>query len=358
MSAPATMDAWRISQFGDSDVLTLARVPVPEPGPGECLVRVEFSGVCRHDLLTRSGAFSKLTLPVTLGHQAGGLVTAVGAGSAFAVGDRVVSLPLLGCGACAECRAGDQASCTSERAQFMGDDFDGAYAEFLVAPDRLLVTVPADIPLDRASVLCCTAGTAYHATRTRGAVQPGETVVVTGASGGVGLAAVELAALWGGRVIAITTKPHEADRLRELGATHVIIDADRRFAREVRAITHGRGADIVIEIVGAETLGESLHGVRTGGRIVLVGNLGDERVPIQPGLLILKQISLLASKSCSRAELDAVFELVQRGRLSVHIDDVRPLGDVADVHRVLERNQGSGRIVLATSRLDTARGDS
>jgi D-arabinose 1-dehydrogenase-like Zn-dependent alcohol dehydrogenase len=285
-------------------------------------------------------------LPLTLGHQVSGVVVAVGPAATLSVGDRVMSTIFMGCGRCDACLAGNQAVCQEGRAEFMGDDFDGGYAEYIRTPSRAFILVPEELTLDVAAVVNCTLGTAYHAAHARGAVAAGQTVVITGASGGIGLHAISVVAHAGARVIAITTRASQEDLLREQGADEVIVAPDLQFARRVKELTDGTGADLVLEIAGDPTLAQSLHAVRTGGRVVVVGNVSGKPSEVRIAHLVMKEISLLGTKSCSNDELAEVMRLVAAGELSVEITRVVPLREVVSAHIDMEAQRTSGRIVL------------
>ncbi|GAA2073504.1 zinc-binding dehydrogenase [Pseudolysinimonas kribbensis] len=344
---PDTMTAWRIDGFGAPDVLQRRREPVPSVDGDEVLVEVAYCGVCRHDLLTRSGAFPNVPLPLTLGHQVSGTVVAAGPTATWAPGTRVMSTIFMGCGHCSACRSGDQAVCLTVRAQFMGDDFDGGYAEYLGAPSRAFIRVPDTLSLEVAAVVNCTLGTAYHAAHTRGRLAAGQDVVITGASGGIGLHAISVVKQAGARVIAITSRPGQTGMLLEHGADEVVADPELKFAHAVKGLTGGIGADLVLEVAGDPTLAQSLHAVRTGGRVVVIGNVSGKPSEVRIAHLVMKEISLLGTKSCSNAELGEVMELVAAGELSVDINRTIPLDSVRDAHRDMEEQRTSGRIVLA-----------
>lgn len=343
---PDTMTAWRIDGFGGPEVLQRRTEPVPTPVDDEVLVEVAFCGVCRHDLLTRSGAFPSVPLPLTLGHQVSGTVVSAGPSATFEPGARVMSTIFMGCGHCEACLSGNQAVCLTGRATFMGDDFDGGYAEYLDAPSRAFVRIPDALSLEVAAVVNCTLGTAYHAAHTRGQVKAGDTVVITGASGGIGLHSIAVVTHAKARVIAITTRENQADTLREHGADEVIVAPDLQFARQVKALTGGVGADLVLEVAGDPTLAQSLHAVRTGGRVVVIGNVSGKPSEVRIAHLVMKEISLLGTKSCSNDELTEVMRLVAAGELSVDINKVVPLDEVREAHVDMEEQRSSGRIVL------------
>jgi 2-desacetyl-2-hydroxyethyl bacteriochlorophyllide A dehydrogenase len=343
---PHTMTAWRIHGFGGPEVLLREQVPVPRPTGDEILVEVAHCGVCRHDLLTRQGAFPKVPLPLTLGHQVSGVVVAAGPDAEFRIGDRVMSLIFMGCGRCRACTAGNPAVCTTGRSLFMGDDFDGGYAEYIRTPSRAFVRVPDELSLDVAAVVNCTLGTAYHAVHTRGGVTSGDQVVVTGASGGIGLHTISVLKRAGARIIAITSRESQAETLLAHGAHEVVADSALKFAPRVKELTQGIGADVVIEVVGTPTLSQSLHAVRTGGTVVVVGNVSGLPAEVRPAHLVLKEISLLGTKSCSAAELAEVMRLVAAGELEVDIAQRVPLDEVARVHTEMITQATGGRTVL------------
>jgi D-arabinose 1-dehydrogenase-like Zn-dependent alcohol dehydrogenase len=289
---------------------------------------------------------------MTLGHQVSGVVVAAGADASTPVGTRVLSTIFLGCGDCVACRNGNQAGCLDGRALFMGDDIDGGYAPYLCVPERAMTQVPDAVPLQIAAVVSCTLGTAYHALTARAGISAGQSVVITGASGGIGQHAVPLAHILGARVIAITSRADQVQALLQRGADEVVVAPDRAFARRVKELTDGVGADAVIEIVGAPTLGQSLHAVRTGGRVVVLGNVEGGVAEIRPAHLIMKEIALLGTKSCTDSELSEVFAMVASGAVDTDIAEIRPLDEVVGVHEVMESRSGHGRVVLSVSGRD------
>jgi acryloyl-coenzyme A reductase len=344
---PAHMTALRIQKFGGPEVLEWGEVPTPEIAPDELLIRVAFCGVCRHDLLTRAGAFPSIALPVIPGHQVSGHVAAVGGEvNGFRLGQRVMTMIYTGCGRCQNCRADNQALCLDERPMFLGEDIDGGYAEYVKVRQDVALPVPEGVSLKEAAVITCTLGTAYHSIVTQAKASSGETLLITGASGGVGIHAVKIAKHLGTRVIAVTSSPGKRSILESVGADEVLIAPDLRFRSEVKSLTDGRGADVVIEIVGASTLNESIRAVRNGGRIVVLGNVDGRSVEIRPAHFILKEIDLSGTKSCTLPELDTVLSLVADGKLDVEIGECIPLNRGAEAHRRMEDGSLRGRLVL------------
>lgn len=341
------MRAWLTERFGGPEVLRPAEVPSVPPGPNDVLIRIAYCGICRHDLLTRAGAFPEISLPVILGHQVSGYVEAVGAGvGALQPGERVMTMIYTGCGECVTCRSGNQGLCLNERPSFLGEDADGGYAEFVTVRADTVLPMPDGVSLGQAAVIMCTLGTAFHALTTRAALQGGETVVITGASGGVGQHAVQIAKHLGATVLGVTTSESKAPFVRAAGADHAVVAEGGEFRNQVKELTSGRGADAVIEIVGSQTLTQSIHSVRSGGRVVIVGNVDGQPGQVKPAHFILKEISLIGTKASTFDELSTILDLVAGGKLSIEVEETVPFESVPEAHARIEAGQASGRLVM------------
>jgi D-arabinose 1-dehydrogenase-like Zn-dependent alcohol dehydrogenase len=281
--------------------------------------------------------------PVVTGHELSGEVVEVGAGAAFAVGERVCAVHRPPCGACDDCRAGQETRC-SRAVHAFGLTVDGSYAELVLAHADALVRMPPEVPFEKAAFLHCTAAVALRALRERARVQAGEWVLVTGASGGVGIHALQLARLLGARVIAVTSHERKAAALLRHGADEVVVTGGD-FQREVLVRTDG-GADVALDLVGAPTLHRSLRSLRAGGRLVVVGNVTAERIQLNPGWVILREAAILGSAGASRRDLADVLDWVRRGRLEPVVDAVLPLEQARAAQERLAAQDVVGRIVL------------
>jgi len=340
------MKAVRLYEFGAPSNLRVEDVARPRPAAGQVLVRVEAAGVCHHDLLTRRGAFPRIALPVTLGHQITGVVEELGDGvTGLRVGQRVLSRGFQSCGECKTCRRGVPALCV-HRPQFIGEDLDGGYAEYVATLWHSWVPLPDEIDFILGTTIVCAFGTAFHALTTRGQMALGENVLITGASGGVGKHAIQIAKAAGARAIAVTSSPAKRDMLLGYGADEVIAADDGAFAKQTKALT-GEGADLVLEIVGGSSINESLHAVRPGGRVVVVGNLEGSTATIRPAHLILKEISLLGTKSSTNQEIDQVLKMVVDGLLVPQVAATITLEEASTAHEQMEaRHASDGRMVI------------
>ena len=340
------MEAVVLEAFGVPENLRLRQVADPAPGEGEVLLRVEACGVCFHDVINRRGNLPRTSVPAILGHEVAGEVIEVGNGVAgWSVGDRAATLQRLHCGECHHCSDGRNSLCKTDT-RFFGEEIPGGYAAFMAAPVAGLGRVPERIEWPVAATACCTSGTAVHVVRTRGRIRAGETVLITGASGGVGMQAVQLACHDGARVIAVTSSERKVDVLREAGAAEVVVAEDLKFSRRVKELS-GEGAQVALEIVGSPTFDQSLHSLAPGGRLIVVGNLETRPVPINPGLVILKELEIRGAYATTHGELQQAFELLLTGAMRPWVSEVLPLADAWRAHQRLEDREVTGRLVLS-----------
>lgn len=340
------MKAVVLRGFGGPANLQLERIADPTPGRGEVLLQVRACGVCYHDLIARRGALGPIPFPAILGHEVVGEVIALGPEvSGWQLGDRAATLQRMSCGACAHCREGRNSLCKVDR-RFFGEDIRGGYATLMTAPVGGLVRVPDSLSWPDAATVCCTTGTAVHVCRTRARVRRGEIVLITGASGGVGLQAVQLCTADGARVIAVTSSASKRKALEDAGAWQVVESRDLDFARAVRDITHGEGVDVALEIVGSATIPQTLRCMAPGGRLVIVGNLDTGMISLNPGLVIVKELEIIGAYATTRAELEMALAMTASGTVRSCVSEVLPLAEAAKAHFQLENREIAGRAVL------------
>ena len=339
------MRAVVLHQFGPAENLRLETRNEPRPGPREVLIRVGACGVCFHDVINRRGDLPRTRLPAILGHEVAGEVVEVGSEVAqFRPGDRVACLQRVNCGHCVYCTDSRPTLCRSG-AVFFGEEIPGGYAEYFVSPAHVLARVPESLSDAEAAVTACTLGTAVHALGSRARVQPGQTVLITGASGGVGVHSIQLAKLLGARVVAVTSSEAKVDRLKDLGADAVVCSPRLEFAKAVKQAVGP--VDIAMEVVGSATLDESLHALKSGGTLVVIGNVVGGRAAFNPGLVILKELEVIGSFATSVGELEKSFDLIASGKIHPVVSTSLPLADAAEAHRRLEAHAVVGRMVLA-----------
>ena len=282
MADDKIMRALVMHRHGGPEVLTLEEHwPRPEPRAGEILVAVKACALNFLDIFTREGMPGEPTpLPHITGGDIAGVVHAAGPDVVSpAIGDRVLVNPFWGCGACEYCRGGDSPLCL--RGHMLGELDPGGLAEYVRCPAAQAIPLPATYSFDGAACFPITWGTAWRMLVTHARVEPDEVVLVLGAGGGVGIAAVQIAKLAGARVIAMASTDDKLARTREFGADHVInYVTDTNWDATVRTLTGKRGADVVVETVGVSTWERSIRALGKNGRLVTSGaTSGPMRMP-------------------------------------------------------------------------------
>ncbi|WP_421731079.1 quinone oxidoreductase family protein [Brevundimonas sp.] len=343
MTLPVTMQAAVLAGPGDADAFTLQTVPTPQPGPGDVLVRVRACGVSYRDIVERNGTYRRdVVFPLIIGLEIAGEVAALGEGvSDLKVGDRVCSKAFSACGQCKYCRSGRETTCRRRQPT------RGGYAEYCCLPQDVWVRTPDDMPFETSCALGPGAGVALNAVRDTAHVQLGDTVLVTGATGGVGLPAVQIARLAGARVIALTRSEDKREALMTAGAHEVVVmAADGGFARAVKALTDGEGADVIIDTVGSRVWNEGYDSLALHGRYAFVGQLFGEDISINPARIFFKRAQLLGVGSVSRAQLADVIAMTASGGLKPLVGKILPLAEVAEAHRLVEKAAVIGRVVV------------
>jgi len=331
--------AVRFHQHGGPEVLRYEDAPDPQPAEGRAIVRVRACALNHLDLWERRG-LDRVKLP--LPHISGADV----AGEVLGTGQRVMLQPGLRCGACAACRRGDDNQCV--RYDVLGLRSDGGYAELISVPLENLIPIPATLDFITAAAFPLTFLTAWHMLVTRGRLREGDVVLVLAGGSGVGQAAIQLARHFGARVFA-TSAPEKAARTRALGAEQVFDHYSVDFSKEVRRLTDGRGADIVVEHVGEATWDRSVRALATGGRLVTCGATSGFAASLDLRHLFARQLSLLGCYMGRFAELDSAAQLLFDGRVTPVIDEVFPLERAADAQRRLENKGQFGKVVLQVS---------
>lgn len=339
------MQAMVLREHGGPEVLRREELPIPDPGPGQVRVRIRAVALNHLDIWVRKGgpAFH-LEYPHRLGSDIAGVVEAIGPGATATVGAKTVVQPGLSCGKCAACLDGHDNLCRFYK--ILGENTQGGYAEYIVVPEVNLAPHPERLDFAQAAASILPFLTAWQMVVKKARVAPGETVLVQGAGSGIGVAAIQIAKLYGARVLATAGTDAKCERAKQLGADEAINYATTDFAAAARAATGKRGVDAVIEHVGGDTFVGSIKAVRNGGRIVTCGATSGFHPVFDLRHIFFRQIEILGSTMGSKADLLAVLGHVAAGRLSPVVDRVLPLARAADAHRVLEDRAAFGKVVL------------
>ncbi len=322
------MRALVCSELGPADRLRVEEVPDPRPGPGEVVVDVAAAGLNFPDTLIIEGSYQfRPELPFVPGAEAAGMVSAVGEGvEHVAVGDRVIALGLV-----------------------------GAFAERWAVPADGLIPIPDAMTLEQAAGFGLTYGTSYHALADRARLQPGETLVVLGAAGGVGSAAVEIGKAMGARVIACASTPEKLQFCRELGADEVIDYTSEDLKTRIRELTDGEGADVVYDPVGGAYSEPALRSTGFGGRFLVIGFASGEIPSIPLNLPLLKVNSIVGvfwgswsrrDPAGSRRNFERLVAMVEEGTLSPRVTRVFALDDYVEAFATLSGRRAIGKVLL------------
>lgn len=331
------MKAVRFHRHGGPEVLSYEEAPDPEPRPGHVVVRVRACALNHLDIWQRRG-LERVTIPFP--HISGADV----AGEVLGTGERVMLQPGLSCGRCAKCLAGRDNRCA--RYDVLGYQSDGGYAEYVRVPEANVIPIPAHVPFTEAAAFPLTFLTAWHMLFTRARIEEGDIVLVLAAGSGVGQAAVQLARHAGAFVIGTAGSDEKLELATRLGADATINHATADIAAEVKRLTGGRMADIVIEHVGKDTWEASVKSLARGGRVVTCGATTGYATSLDLRHLFARQLTFLGSYMGEKAELLKAARLFFGGIVRPAVDRVFRLAEAAEAHRYLEARRQFGKVVL------------
>jgi NADPH:quinone reductase-like Zn-dependent oxidoreductase len=330
--------------------MTVEQLPDPPPGPGQVVLEVRAAALNHLDLYARAQhAAEASSPPKIIGSDAAGVVAALGKGvDTVCLGDEVILDPGLSCGRCPRCEEGEESEC--REFDIVGRGVPGTLAERVVVPATNLAPKPPHLSFDQAAALPLAHMTAWRMVMTRGQLREGETVLIHGIGGGVALAALQIAKLAGARVIVTSSSAAKLTRARELGADETI---DYRDTPEVAAAARrgdsAHGVDLVVDTVGAATLGASIAAVRNGGRVVVCGATTGAEVRVNLREIFWRQIAIFGSTMGSRADFRSMVAAVTRAGTVPVIDGVLHLSQAGAALDRLASEHQFGKIVLSAT---------
>jgi NADPH:quinone reductase-like Zn-dependent oxidoreductase len=338
------MKAVRIHEFGGPEVLTYEEIPDPQPRKDQVLVRVRACALNHLDVWVRKG-LPGVKMPHILGSDIAGEVAEIGEYvGGFKSGQRVLVAPMYFCGHCAKCVAGLQNQC--REFTVLGNGVDGGNCELIAVPAANVIPIPDALDFNQAASVPLVFLTAWHMLVGLARVRPGQSVLVLGASSGVGIAAIQIAKMFQCRVITTAGNEAKLAKARELGTDFGIDHYKQKISDEVRKITNKEGVDIVVEHVGAATWNESIKSLKSGGTLVTCGATTGPNVGIDLLHVFARQLSLLGSYMGTMGELHEVLGHVFAGRLKPVVDRAFPLSEIRAAHEHLEKSQMFGKIVV------------
>lgn len=340
------MKAAYFRRHGGPEVMEIGEAPEPVVSAGSVIVRVRAVSLNHLDLWVRRGIPGlSLSMPHIGGSDAAGTVETVGTGvEAWSPGDRVVINAALSCDNCGFCRRGDEALCVE--LQVLGEHVSGAAAELVRVPAENLFRIPDSLEFEAAAACSLVFQTAWRALTRRGRLCAGETLLVTGASGGVASAGVQIGRHLGARVIAVTSGDSNVSWIKDLGADVAIDRLSEDVDARIREETAGRGVDVVLDSVGQRMWKTVTRAAGIDGRIVVYGATTGSDVRLHLTHVFWKQLTVTGSTMSSRSEFEEVMTLISAGALQPVIDEIMPLERIREAHERLEAAEVRGKLVL------------
>ncbi len=346
------MKAVRLLEYGEPSVLQYLDVPLPEMAEDEVLIHVRATSVTNWDLRYRRGVLTPppgrppLPLPFQLGREAAGEVAAVGADvTTFKAGDRVVAMTCPACGQCEFCKRGLDNLCLNTT--LPGHQRFGGYAEYVSRKENEVLPAPASVPFEKLACALWSYATVWGMTFARGGLSPGQAILITGASSGMGTAAVQVARLAGAaKIFGTTGSASKMDRLKELGVHHVLNYKEENVPERVHELTGGLGVDLVLDMVGGEMFVMGMYCLRMDGTLVSAAQHGGRHVKLDLEPLYRKALNIRGARASTRGNQGLVLRLIGEGKIDPCIYQVLPLKEAERAHRMMERQEHFGKIVL------------
>lgn len=317
----------------------LKEVPDPKPNKDEVIIRVNRAALCYRDLLQLEGYYPRMKYPVILGHEVVGTIEEIGENvKGFKEGDKVISLLYAPDGTCKYCKIGEEAYCHSRLGY--SEELDGFFAEKAKLKVTSLVKVDSNVPDEGAVLVPCVTGMIYRGLR-RANLQEGETVLVTGASGGVGIHAIQVAKALGAKVIGVTTSEEKASIIKKF-ADYVIVGT--KFSEEAKKIDD---INVVIDTVGTPTIEESLKSLWMGGRLLQIGNVDPSQMyQLRLGYIILKDIKIIGHATATKKDAEEALKLTASGKITPVIAGTVRLDEIDKGFEMLKDKKKVGKVLV------------
>lgn len=339
------MNAVLLHEHGGVDKLRYGKYTVPKIAAHEVLVEVRAAGLNHLDLWVRQGLPAiKIEMPHILGSDVAGIVVEVGdLAKNVKEGDPVLLAPAWGCGTCKACLAGDDNYCRDYK--ILGESVPGTYAEYVKAPAENAFAIPKGLNFDEAAAIPLVFLTAWHMLVDQAKIQPGEDVLILAAGSGVGSAAIQIAKLFGARVIATASSDAKLEKAQQLGADETINYQKLDFLSEVKRLTHKKGVEIVVEHVGKSTWEQSIKSLAKGGRLVICGATTGYDAITDLRYVFFKELKILGNFMGRKEGLKHGLQFFPE-KLRPVLDTTFPLREAAQAHQRLMNREQFGKIIL------------
>lgn len=337
------MKAIRIHQHGGPEVLQIDDIDIPKPSPGEVLIKIKTAALNHLDLWVRKG-MPGVPLPIIPGSDGAGIIEELGTEFSepqkYSIGDQVFIVPFrstLPFGSSEE---------LSERYLILGEHINGVQAEYITAPLDFIMPKPEKLSWEETAAFPLAYMTAYHMLTKKVQLHQGQTILIWGASSGIGSAAVQIAKLYDTYVITTAGSDTKIKFAHALGADAVINYNKDNVSQCVKEITGGKGVDVIFEHVGEKSWKHSLKSLKIGGKIVTCGATTGASVRIDLRHLFIKHQQIIGSTMGNREDLSELRSLIEKGKIKPVISQIFPYNEIQKAHKVLENNEQHGKVIL------------
>ena len=339
------MKAMVLKEFNQP--LILEEVQKPSYGEKDVLVKVKAAGLCGTDLKIQQGKIPVKELPLIQGHEVSGIIVETGSKvKDFKIGDEVLISFYIPCNECELCKVGRKTICENLIGR-LGFELNGGFAEYVMVPESSLIRKPKELSFSEAAIISCSMGTVYHALLKRAKIKEGDCVAMIGASGGLGLHAIQIAKTLNSKVIGVDLTEEKLELMKKYGADEVIDASKDGWGQRIVEISGGRGADKILEFVSRkETVEEDIKSLRKGGKLVLVAY--SDSVPLQINSLkvVLNELEILGTRAGTKEDIEKCVELIVEGKLKPVISKTFSLEEINQAMSILKEGKLSGRITL------------
>lgn len=340
------MKALVLDQSVQPPLMSVLEIPMPELGPHDVLVKVAAAGVCYHDILAAGGILRRGISPnVVLGHEISGYVEEIGdLVTKFIPGQKVASILTEACGLCDRCRSGREHRCRHGRG--IGHAINGGFAEYTKIKETSLTLVPDDINMTAAALLGCPIGVGIQAMIDVAKLEMGETLLITGAGGGLGTHMIQIGKAIGARVMAVTSSPEKIAKLENLGADDILLMEDVDFSEIARALTEDEGVDVVVDCVGPTVFQSCVASLNQFGRMVILGDVTGGEIVFRPAEILFRDAQISGSSGTSLKNLERAASLLSSGAVNAVISEELSLHQWDLAYQHMTTRESFGRVCL------------
>jgi NADPH2:quinone reductase len=337
------MKAIRIHTHGGPEVLQIDDIPVPQPKSDEVLIRIKAAALNHLDIWVRKG-IPGLSLPLIMGSDGAGVIETIGdkvsLTEKFAIGDEVFLVPFRTSG------SDETREELSDSYIILGEQIDGSQAEWVSAPADFIMHKPKNLTIEETAAFPLAYMTAYHMLVKKTQLEEGQTVLIWGASSGVGSAAIQIAKEYQTSVITTAGTPEKAEFATRLGADYVINYNKENVSELIRTITQNEGVDVVFEHIGEQSWTHSLRSLKKGGKIVVCGSTTGPRVNLDLRHIYIKHQQIIGSTMGNRQDLAELVDLIEQEKIKPLIGSIVPYSEIQKAHQILENNEQMGKVVI------------